>query len=155
MTDTLPAVIANPPASLDEICRQDPIYRALRELGVHTLRVSYSGTDDSGCINEVEAHNQEGQPVELPPAPVHYTITHTSYNFQSGSYATEVTETKDLPLPAAVEQWCYDLLEEHYPGWEINDGADGVIVIDPSQREGRIDHRTFYVESDLEHRSFA
>jgi hypothetical protein len=155
MTENLPAVIQNAPASLDEPRRQDPIYRALRELGVHELRVTYSGSGDSGCIDNVEVHDQTGKPVELPPTPVPYTFTHTTYDFRAGNYATEVTETKELPLSEAVEQWCYDLLEEHYPGWENNDGADGVIVIDPAKREGRIDHQIFFMHSDLEHRSFA
>ena len=153
MTENLPA-IANPPAPLDESRRQDPIYRALRELGVHELRVSYSGSGDSGSINMVEVRNQEGQPVELPPTAVPYTFTHTSYDVQTGSNATQTKETKELPLAEAVEQWCYDLLEEHYPGWENDDGADGVIVIDPEKQEGRIDHQIFFMQSDFERQSF-
>ena len=155
MTDNLPAVITNPPACDEESRRQDPIYHALRELGIHELHVRYSGSGDSGCINEVEARNQQGQPVELPSTPVPYTFTHTSYDFQTGNYSTEATETKELPLSEAVEQWCYDLLEEHYPGWENDNGADGIIAIDPAKREGRIDHQVFFMESDFERRSFA
>jgi hypothetical protein len=154
MTDNLPAAITDQPAPLEEP-RQDPIYRALHELGVHELRLSYSGSGDSGSINEVEARNQGGQRVELPPAPVPYTFTHTSYDSQTGSYATQVAETKDLPLCEAVEQWCYDLLTEQFPGWMNNEGADGVIVIDPVKREGGIDHQIFFMQSDFEHRSFA
>ncbi|MGB0083989.1 MAG: DUF6878 family protein [Rhodomicrobiaceae bacterium] len=154
MTDNLPVTITNPPAPVEECRRQDPIYRTLRELGVHELRVRYSGSGDSGSINEVEARNKQGQPVELLSTPVPYTFIHTSYNFQTGNYDTEVTETKELPLSEAVEQWCYDLLEEHYPGWENDDGADGVIVIDPEKQEGRIDHQIFFMQSDFERRSF-
>ena len=155
MTDNCSALITNPPAPLDEARRQDPIYRALRELGVHSLRVRYSGSGDSGAIDEIEAHDRHGQPVKLPPIPVPYAFTHTSYNFQTNTYDTEVTETKELPLSEAVEQWCYDLLEEHYPGWMNNEGADGTIVIDPAKREGRIDHQIYFTQSEFERRSFS
>lgn len=152
MTDHLPAVIPNSPAPFEEPRPQDPIYRALRELGIHTLRISYSGSNDSGSINEVEAHDQKGRPVDLPPTPVSYTLTHATYDFQTGTYAAEKTQTKDLPLSEAVEQWCYDLLEEHYPGWEIDEGSDGIIVIDPAKRKGNIDHIQYFCESN--YRSF-
>ena len=155
MTDNLPAIITNPPAPVDESRRQDPIYRALRECGVHSLRVRYSGSGDSGSIDEIEAHDRDGQPVKLPPIPVPYTFTHTSYNFQTNTYDTEVTETKELPLSEAVEQWCYDLLEEHFPGWENDGGADGTIIIDPSQVAGHIEHTSYFTKSYSEQRSFA
>ena len=154
MTDNCPAQITNPPAPIEECRRQDPIYNALRELGVHELRVRYSGSGDSGSVNEVEAFDRDAQPIKLTPTPVPYTFTHTSYDFQTGNYETGVTETKELPLSEAVEQWCYDLLEEHYPGWENNDGADGTIIIDPAKREGQIEHQIYFTQSDFERRSF-
>ena len=154
MTDNLPALITNPPAPVDESRRQDPIYHALRDLGVHTLRVRYSGSGDSGSVDEIEACDQQGQPVELPHTPVPYTFTHTTYDFKTGAYATEATETRDLPLSEAVEQWCYDLLQEHFPGWMNNEGADGTIVIDPAKREGHFEHQIYFTQSDFERRSF-
>ena len=155
MTDNLPAVIANPPASVEEPRRQDPIYDALRVVGVHTLRVRYSGSGDSGSIDEVEALDRDGHLIKLPHTPVPYTFTHTTYDFKTGSYETETTDTNELPLSEAVEQWCYDLLEEHFPGWENDGGADGTIIIDPSQVAGHIEHTSYFTKSYSERRSFS
>jgi hypothetical protein len=151
MTDNLPVPI-EADVSFVEPRRQDPIYCALRDLGVCQLHISYSGSCDSGCINEVEAFDKDNKVIPLPQTLVPYTFTHTTYNLEDAHYATTTTETKELPLSEAVEQWCYDLLEEFYPGWEINEGSSGTIIIDPSGREGRIDH--CYLVPQDERKSF-
>jgi hypothetical protein len=33
-------------------------------------------------------------------------------------------------VPAAIEDWCYNELEDHFGGWEINEGSDGEFVFD-------------------------
>ena len=46
----LPATTSTPPAADEpfvEPRRQDPIYQALKDLGVHEVRVTYSGSGDS------------------------------------------------------------------------------------------------------------
>jgi hypothetical protein len=134
--------------------RQDPIYAALKKLGVKKLRVAYSGSGDSGCIDEIKASDKAGQCVELPQTFVPYTFTHTTYNFQSGSCETAATETKNLPLPEAVEQWSYDLLEEHFAGWENNEGSSGAIAFDIDTRTGELQHEEYFFESNSCCRSF-
>jgi hypothetical protein len=51
-------------------------------------------------------------------------------------------------LREAVEQWCYDLLEAEFPGWELDDGSSGEITIDVDKRSGRIAH-TFLAPSTI------
>jgi hypothetical protein len=31
-------------------------------------------------------------------------------------------------VPDIIENWCYNQLEEHYGGWEINEGSDGSFI---------------------------
>ncbi|MGO9984620.1 MAG: DUF6878 family protein [Rhodomicrobium sp.] len=155
MTDNLPAVLPNPTGTDEPFVqprRQDPIYQALSELGVHKLLVNYSGSGDSGCIDDVEARNNEDVVIPFPDTPVSITLTHTNYDFGTGQYSTASKSVQTMPLKDAVEQWCYDLLEEHYPGWEINEGSSGAIVIDPENRAGRIDHT--FLEPMSDSRSF-
>jgi hypothetical protein len=33
-------------------------------------------------------------------------------------------------VPAVIVDWCYDELEDHFGGWEINEGSDGEFVFD-------------------------
>jgi hypothetical protein len=155
MTDNLPAIIPNPAGTGEpfvEPRRQDPIYQALAELGICELHVSYSGSGDSGAISDVSAWDKDNNPITLPDTPVPVTLSHTDFDFSTGNYSTAVSSVKTMKLTEAVEQWCYDLLEEHYPGWEIDDGSDGTIVIDPHKRTGNIEHH--YLERVDDYRSF-
>jgi hypothetical protein len=153
MTNNLPVPL---PQQMDEPFagprRQDAIYLALAELGICKLHVSYSGSGDSGCISDVSAFDKESNPIALPETSVPVTLTHTNFDFKTGEYSTTVNSVETLKLTEAVEQWCYDLLEEHYPGWEINDGSDGTIIIDPHKRCGEIEHH--YLERVDGYRSF-
>jgi hypothetical protein len=155
MTDNLPTVIPNP-ADTDEPfvepSRQDPIYQALSNLGVHKLFVTYSGSGDSGCIDEIEAYDKDAKLVPLPGTPVSVTLMHSDWDFETGKYSTTIKSIAEMPLKDAVDQWCYDLLEEHFPGWEINEGSSGTITINPEGREGEIEHT--YLIPDYAHRSF-
>jgi hypothetical protein len=128
--------------------RQDPIYQALSALGVHKLHVTYSGAGDSGCIDEIEASNKKGETIPLPATPVSIGLIHAEWDAATGTYSTSVRSVEEIPLKDAVEQWCYDLLEEHYPGWEINEGSSGTIIIDPAARQGHIDHTYLVPQSD-------
>jgi hypothetical protein len=38
------------------------------------------------------------------------------------------------PAPGAVEEWCYQQLEEHFGGWEINEGSQGEFQFDFNEK---------------------
>lgn len=60
-------------------------------------------------------------------------------------YIHEMTTT---PYPLAVpdemarelEEWAYSVLENHHPGWEINEGSDGHILINVAERKATLNH---------------
>lgn len=115
------------------------LYTALAELGVRTLRAEYSGSGDSGCIEHIRAFNRRECEVKLPGTPVLMPLVTTTFDSATRSYRQR-TEERLLPLNEAVEQWCYDVLEERFPGWELDDGSSGVITIDIKTRSGRLSH---------------
>lgn len=43
-------------------------------------------------------------------------------------------------LEKYLESWAYDLLEENWGGWEINEGSQGTITIDVKAREVHVHH---------------
>lgn len=55
----------------------------------------------------------------------------------------------------AVVHWCYELLEGHFPGWEIDGGADGTISIDVKMRRGQLEHEARYTETTSHSRRFS
>lgn len=44
--------------------------------------------------------------------------------------STQMLTSHDPEVETAATDYAYFLLEEHYPGWEINDGSAGTIRVD-------------------------
>jgi hypothetical protein len=43
-------------------------------------------------------------------------------------------------VPAGIEDWCYQQLESHFGGWEINEGSDGAFVFNFNNSTVTLDH---------------
>jgi hypothetical protein len=44
------------------------------------------------------------------------------------------------PVPPAVEEWCYQQLEENFGGWEINEGSQGEFQFDFNEKTVILSH---------------
>lgn len=56
------------------------------------------------------------------------------YNGGGDSGYIESSFENGESVPAAVEDWCYRQLENHYGGWEINEGSDGNFVFEMEEK---------------------
>lgn len=119
------------------------IYDALTGLGIRTITATYSGSDDSGCIDSVAALDGSRKPISLPAQTVTLHHQEDVWDADARNYVPKIMEPRPVALPEAVEDWCYQLLEEHHAGWENDDGSDGTITIDVRKRRCRITH-TYY-----------
>lgn len=99
----------------------------LKSLGIDRVRIEYSGAGDEGWINDI---------VGLP----------------------RDSETPRDEIPDGIQQtlqnWAYDILSENYGGWEINEGSDGVIVIDIVSSKVTITHNENIVNQTTETTTF-
>ena len=121
-------------------------YAALAALGIARIDVTYDGCGDSGCIDTVTAYGAAGQIIEmLPETNVTIRVRDTEWNEEAQSYQTRFAERR-VSVRDAVVHWCYELLEDHFPGWEIDGGADGTITIDVKKRRGQLEHEARYTE---------
>lgn len=62
-------------------------------------------------------------------------------------WINEITATpNEIDLSDAlyeqIQQAAYDALEDNYAGWEINEGSDGTITLDVTDRKATIHHGT-------------
>lgn len=122
-----------------EAKRQAAIYDTLDRLGITEVSLTYSGFGDSGCLENPEAYSGSNL-VTIPDDMVSIAkrqyawdpLTQTSKRFESMS--------KPMPLTEAILDWCYDLLGDQFPGWEINEGSSGTIIIDVATRTGTFHH---------------
>lgn len=109
----------------------------IKQIGFKSFSISYSGSGDSGAIDEIEYELLNEFAEETG-----YTRQETSYDYESKKWLTrEVPATvRDI-----LEEYAYAYLEHHHGGWEINDGQSGTIEFDGKTitHEGQ----SYYTES--------
>ncbi len=132
-----------------------PIYAALKRLGISQIEVIYDGSGDSGCIEDVAAFDADGALVHpLPDETV--TILRREAKWDETRKVWKDTFTPaTVPLREAITDWCYDVLEEHFPSWGNDDGAYGTITIDVATRKGTFEHNERVIETISHERSFS
>lgn len=93
---------------------------ALAAAGVTSVIVNFDGGGDSGQIESIVAQAGDSQ-IDLPDTPVE--LARTEF------HAEEITRVT-MPLPEAIEAFCYDVLESKHGGWENNEGGFGEFTFD-------------------------
>lgn len=115
---------------------------------------SYYGRDDSSLTEYDSDEDKERfdkwmeedmQDVEVPSD----GILTLSYNGggDSGYIESQFNEVSDL-VPASIENWCYNQLEIHFGGWEINEGSDGRFIFNFNNSTVELDHTYNTEEND-------
>jgi len=122
------------------------LYAKLKSLGIASVQIAYDGSGDSGCIESIQCRGPNNTEVTLPDTSVGIRVIETKRNPETGTYQTAPV-TRTVSAREALESWCYDLLEEHFPGWEIDDGASGTITLNVAQRTGQLSHDQRIVET--------
>jgi len=102
------------------------ILKAIQDAGIAKVTAEYHGYGDSGDFETPYFQDAEGKPVEdvdkilLPIQRPEQTI------WLDGTYAKK--SPGPYNLQGALYDLFYDMVESEHPGWEINEGADGVFV---------------------------
>lgn len=115
------------------------LYGKLAKLGITSVLIKYDGCGDSGCIESVSALGADNLEVKLPERSVAIDIVESKFDAKTHRFIT-VNARRTVPIYEAIENWCYDLLEQHFPGWEINEGSDGTIEIDVVKKTAMLLH---------------
>lgn len=56
------------------------------------------------------------------------------YNGSGDSGFVDGTFDNNKDVPSYLKNWCYEILEANYGGWEINEGSDGSFELDMDNR---------------------
>jgi hypothetical protein len=107
------------------------ILERLRELGVASAQADYNGYGDSGQLETVELIGGGGD-----AARACVTVGRVEQRFEDGRW-TRVVEEREVALDEALKDLFYDALEMLAPGWEINDGSQGLVSL--TVATGKID----------------
>lgn len=125
-------------------------FKALAKLGITRIEIEYDGCGDSGCIESLTAFGARKKRFAIPASKMlTVTLIETSYNAETNRRIVTPVRKK-LPVRNAIEQWAYDVLEKHFPGWELDGGSHGIITIDVGKQTACLDH-DLRIEETISH----
>ena len=96
----------------------------LQDAGIARVEIRFDGCGDSGAVEECVCLDAAGAGIPCPDV--------TLLEGEAGS-VDRTGSREPQSLGQALEQLTYLALERHHPGWEINDGACGELVIDVAE----------------------
>jgi len=95
----------------------------LRLRGILKVEISYNGYGDEGCIEDISYFGPNDEPLTA----------------EVGAHLSDL-----------IDECVCDILNEQWPGWEINEGSSGTATIQVTGGRIEIDHNQHYIgtESD-------
>ena len=103
----------------------------LRNAEIARVEIRFDGCGDSGAVEECVFSDAGGASVPCPEVTIDCA-----------------GEGDDQSLNSALEQLTYLALERHHPGWEINDGACGELMIEVATPSFVLDCQLRYTATD-------
>ncbi len=122
------------------------LYANLARHGIARVAIEYDGCGDSGCISHITLFDIDDKVIPMPEQRVKYATESRVYCEKTKRYEPK-RKSCTGPLRDAIKAWCYDLLELHFPGWEIDDGSEGTIELNVPTKSGSWEHKTRYLET--------
>jgi hypothetical protein len=102
----------------------------MRTARIARVEVRFDGYSDSGAVEECVCYDAANASVACPDAAVEPFRPEAS----EGD-----AEVEPQSLTVALESLGYLALERHHPGWELNDGAYGQLIIDVAEASFTLD----------------
>ena len=114
--------------------KADKFKKSLKPLGIISFEVEYSGSGDSGEINEVNVYPKEKEKIKIDVG---------VWQKWDNDKMEHVKTNEKREIDEYIKDFCYELLEDNHGRWEFNEAQSGTI----SWKKGKIKHEyTTYVE---------
>ena len=111
----------------------------LREAGIARVEIRFDGCGDSGAVEECACLDAAGAGIPCPDVTL----------LEGEADSVDRTGSREpQSLGQALGQLTYLALERHHPGWEINDGACGELVIDVAEATFVLDCSLRFIATD-------
>lgn len=102
----------------------------LRAAAIVKVEVRFDGCGDSGAIEECECFDGTNAVVSCPEVDLPLFDFVIARDYVLGNAFT---------LKGALDALTYLALERHHPGWEINEGSNGTLMIDVAEASFALD----------------
>jgi len=120
------------------------LFDALASTSITSIQVDFDGEGDSGQINGAAAFSGNESA----------TLPNTTIAIQTVSWGTTEIQTTQSTLEKAVENLCYDYLEQTHGGWENNDGGYGEFTIDVAKRSIELEFNGRFTDTWTDNHTF-
>jgi len=111
----------------------------LQDAGIARVEIRFDGCGDSGAVEECACLDEAGTAIPCPEV---------SLKEGEADSVDRTGSAEPQSLGQALEQLTYLALERHHPGWEINDGACGQLVIDVAEATFVLDCSLRFIATD-------
>jgi len=122
------------------------ILTALKNVAATNVTCSYSGSGDSGQVDEVYVKSGD-QEIGVKNIKIKTFVNKSSFDHEKGKWSNECV-LQETSLEEAIRDLTYDGLEANFGGWENNDGASGMLVMDVTTGDCKLEHNSYYTQSD-------
>lgn len=124
----------NKTLSTDDYVRdnKDFVFDILEQEGVASFEVEFDGSGDSGQIEAISLDK------ELLKRKIKGCKVKNGYRYDPVNKTSSPVWESDVSLESLIEGVCYDILEQSFGGWEINDGSYGTFNFDVKKRKASL-----------------
>lgn len=128
----------------------------LRELNIGCIAASYSGSGDSGSMDDLKVYKDPIQPEDFYTGSENEVLNGILYKRLEQAVAPKMKDSRGLDMDSTSCIDCMLNLLDSFapPSYEINDGGQGVIVLDAVNCEVRSENGENYVETSTSSSSF-
>jgi hypothetical protein len=125
-------------AALSDVAKinKGTIFDALAESGLTRVHVTFDGEGDSGQIDNLAGYVGD----------VLTKLPDLKLTLKSVSWSDNQIVAEERSMNEAIEQLCYDFLEQEHGGWENNDGAFGEFALDVAARTVELEFNGRYTD---------
>ena len=113
------------------IADQKLLLSTLRMLGVTTVQVGFSGSGDSGNIDDVIATNAQNEYVDLTSTSLTWNRVHGNSDWDGVKLVWNRTiSVQVMSVEEILKSMCNTALDQTHLDWYNNDGGQGYFAID-------------------------
>lgn len=111
---------------------KDFVFDIMEQEGISSFEVEFDGSGDSGQIEGISLDKK------LLERKMKGCKVKNGTRWDPATNTSSPVWEHDVSLEAIVEGVCYDILEDNFGGWEINDGSYGTFVFDVKKRKASL-----------------
>lgn len=108
---------------------KDLVFDIMEQEGISSFEVEFDGSGDSGQIEAISLDKK------LLERKMKGCKVKNGTRWDPTTMTSSPVWENDVTLQSMIEGVCYDVLEQNFGGWEINDGSYGTFTFDVKKRK--------------------